>query len=524
MNPAVRTTTEKLPDFFIKDNQETLMKLSIKGISKSFGAGNVLDAVDFEINTGEICALLGENGAGKSTLMNIVGGVFPADAGEILLDGEKVNFPNPAASQNAGIAFIHQELNLVNDLTVYENMFLGNFPKKGAFIDRKQMIRKTRELFDRLGIDISPTAMVSELDASYKQMVEIACALLADASVIIMDEPTASLTGAEIERVFAIMRTLKTRGISMIFISHKLDEVMQICDRYAVLRNGKTVNSGNIDDVSAEELAAFMVGHEIKNETVFSPAAYGDEILRLESLSDEKNFKDISLSLHRGEVLGVTGLLGDKRSEIFGTVFGIYGGHYTGKIILDGKEIHPSSPHEGLRAGIAYLPKNRKENAIIEDMSILDNGTAVTLEQYSRFGFLKRAKQKAVFDSQVHNLQIKMSCEENLITSLSGGNQQKVVLAKWLISEPKVLILDNPTQGVDVGAKEEIYSIIRSLAESGIAVIVLSSEGQEIMRICDRAIVLCHGRIAAKVSGTDMNEKTMMVYATGAGKGEEKYE
>ena len=481
------------------------MKLNIRGISKSFGAGNVLDAVDFEVSGGEICALLGENGAGKSTLMNIVGGIFPADSGDILLDGKEVTFTNPADSRKAGIAFIHQELNLINDLTVYENMFLGEFPKKGPFLDRKQMIEKTAELFQKLGMDISPTEMVRDLDAS----------------VIIMDEPTASLTGAEIERVFSIMRALKERGIAMIFISHKLDEVMRICDRYTVLRNGNVVNSGSIADVSAEDLASYMVGHEFDTESISASAVYGDEILRLESLSDGKNFADVSLSLHKGEVLGVTGLLGDKRSEIFGTVFGIYGRKYTGKIILDGKEIHPSSPHEGLLAGIAYLPKNRKENAIIADMSILDNGTIVTLKQYCRWGFLIKPKQREVLDRQAADLHIKMHNEGNLITTLSGGNQQKVVLAKWLISNPKVLILDNPTQGVDVGAKEEIYSAIKILAESGIAVIVLSSEGQEIMRICDRAIVLRHGRIAAEVSGDEMNEENMMIYATGARKGEE---
>ena len=500
------------------------MKLSVRNISKSFGGGNVLDDVDFEINGGEICALLGENGAGKSTLMNIVGGVIQADTGEILIDGKKAVFPDPAASQNAGIAFIHQELNIVNDLTVYENVFLGDFPKKGLFIDKKRMIRETAELFEQLGIAVEPQTMVSEIDASYKQLTEIARALRTDASLIIMDEPTASLTGAETERVFEIMRKLKERGIAMIFISHKLDEVMRICDRYTVLRNGKAVNSGNIADVSANDLAAFMVGHAVNGESTFITENCGDEILRLEDLSDGKNFENISLSLHRGEVLGITGLLGDGRSEIFGTVFGIYGKGYTGKIILDGKQIHPRAPHEAVSAGIAYLPKNRKENAIISDMTVLDNGTAVTLEDYCRGGFLDKTKQKTVFDGQVKNLRIKTSNTENLITSLSGGNQQKVVLAKWLTAEPKVLILDNPTQGVDVGAKEEIYSIIHTLAESGIGVIVLSSEGQEIMRLCKRAIVLRRGRIAAELCGGDITEKTMMLYATGAEKGAENLE
>ena len=498
------------------------MELSVSGITKSFGGGNVLEHVDFSIRGGEICALLGENGAGKSTLMNIIGGVYPADSGEIRIDGRRVSFSSPAESLKAGIAFIHQELNLVNDLTVYENMFLSGFPKKGLFLDRAYMISRTAEIFDTLGVGIDPTVLVDTLDASYKQTVEIARALLADASVIIMDEPTASLTAAEVGQLFGVMRTLRERGIAMIFISHKLDEVMEICDRYTVLRNGVLVKSGRIAETDTRQLSASMVGHEIDAGTAHRKADYGDEVLRLEHLSDGRNFYDISLSVKAGEVLGVTGLLGDGRSELFGTVFGIYGRKYSGTILLSGREIHPAAPYEALDAGLAYLPRNRKENAIIADMSIVDNGTAVTLERLCRLGFLDRAKQKAVFAEQADDLRIKMADNNDLITTLSGGNQQKVVLAKWLLSEPKVLILDNPTQGVDVGAKEEIYSIIETLARSGIAVVVLSSEAQEIIRVCDRALVLYHGRVVGEVSDADMTEPTIMYLATGAGKDADK--
>lgn len=500
------------------------MELSVEKICKSFGAGNVLDGVDFSIRGGEICALLGENGAGKSTLMNILGGILEADSGSIFMDGKKVVFPTPSASLAAGIAFIHQELNLVGDLTVYENVFLNRLCTKGAFLDGKTMAEKTRELFDRLGIKQDPYALVGELDASYKQMVEIARALLADASVIIMDEPTSSLTPTEAERVFEIMRTLKARGIAIIFISHKLDEVMHVCDRFAVLRNGVSVKSGSIADVTARELASYMVGHEVELSGVHTPAEHGEEVLRLEHLSDREHFHDISLSIRKGEILGVTGLLGDGRSEIFGTVFGLYGSDYTGKVYVNGEPVHLSSPHEALKHGMAYLPKNRKENAIIADMSILDNGTVVNLSSFCRKGLLDKAAQKKVFEKKAKELRIRYSDEENPITSLSGGNQQKVVLSKWLVSKPKLLILDNPTQGVDVGAKEEIYSIIESLAESGIAVAVLSAEAAEIIRLCDRSIVLYHGRIAAEVSGSEMNEKDLMILATGAGKEEEKHE
>ena len=494
------------------------MELSVKGICKSFGAGNILCGVDFSIRGGEICALLGENGAGKSTLMNIIGGVYTADAGEIWLDGKKVVFSSPSDSLRAGIAFIHQELNLVNDLTVYENMFLGGFPKKGLFLDRGYMIERTREVFEKIGLSIDPCALVGTLDASYKQTVEIARALMSDASLIIMDEPTASLTASEIGRVFDIMKTLRDKGIAIIFISHKLGEVMEICDRYTVLRNGTLIRSGAISDVTARELASCMVGHEIVTDGTRRAPTWGEEILRIEHLSDNKHFFDVTLSVRRGEVLGVTGLLGDGRSELFGSVFGIYGGSYTGKITLDGKPIHPSKPYEALALGLAYLPKNRKENAIITDMSITDNGTAATWQNYRTGPFFDRDKQKAVFRRQIEALCIKMSDGEKPITTLSGGNQQKAILARWLLSEPKVLILDNPTQGVDVGAKEEIYSIIASLAASGIAVIVLSAEAQEIIRVSDRSIIMYHGRNAGEVSGDAMTEKNMMYLATGAGK------
>lgn len=494
------------------------MQLSAKAICKSFGAGNVLDAVDFDVRGGEICALLGENGAGKSTLVNIIGGVLNADSGELMIDGKKVMFSSPAESLASGIAFIHQELNLINDLTVYENIFLNCFPKKGVFIDNDRMISETEELFTRLGIEISPKTPVVELDASYKQMVEIARALHSEASVIIMDEPTASLSSSEAERVFGIMRALKKNGIAMIFISHKLDEVMSICDRYTVLRNGKTVSSGNIADTTAAELASYMVGHSVKGAERYVPSEYGEEVFRIEGLTDGSNFEDISLSVQRGEILGVTGLLGDRRSEIFETAFGIHGGKYTGRIVLDGTEIHPSMPHEAVRRGLAYLPKNRKENAIIADMSIVDNGTAATLRRYSLYGLFDVAAQKRDFAGQVTGLNIKMSSEKNSINSLSGGNQQKTIISKWLLSEPKVLIVDNPTQGVDVGAKQEVYTILKALADSGMAIIVLSAEMQEIIRICDRSLVLYHGRIAGELCGDEMNENNMMLLATGAAK------
>jgi ribose transport system ATP-binding protein len=497
------------------------MNLSMRGIVKSFGANQVLRQVDFSLEAGEICALLGENGAGKSTLMNILGGVIQPDAGRIMLDGKPVSFPSPAYSLNAGIAFIHQELNLINDLPVYENMFIGREIKKRGFIDHQEELRQTRALFDRMEIRIDPTVLVSSLDASYKQIVEISRALMMKASVIIMDEPTTSLTDPEIERVFDMLRMLKKQQVGVIFISHKLREVMEICDRYVVLRDGVAVSGGRVADASIAGIARDMVGHDVRTEALAQNGQIGREVLRLEDLTQEPHYRHIHLTVRAGEVLGVTGLLGDGRSELFRTVFGD-GGKYQGRMYWEGQPVQMVSTRQALSLGIGYLPRNRKENALIKDMNILDNGTMVTLEKIARFGLISQKKQLENFDRQRRELHIKMGSPFDGISSLSGGNQQKVVLAKWLSTDPKLLILDNPTQGVDVGAKEEIYDIILQLARRGVAVVVLSNEAQEIIRVCGRALVLYHGDLQAEVSGETMNESNIMRLATGGITEEEK--
>ena len=491
------------------------MNLSMKGIVKSFGANDVLKSVDFILNEGEICALLGENGAGKSTLMNILGGVLPADKGVIELDGKPVSFANPAQSLSAGIAFIHQELNLINDLPVYENMFIGReIKKRSGFLDHKAMYEKTKELFDSMGLEIDPGAMVSTLDASFKQIVEISRALMMNASIIIMDEPTTSLTDPEIERVFDMLRMLKQQKVAVIFISHKLREVMEICDRYTVLRDGVLVADGYVKDTSIPEIARHMVGHEVKTGTSSRAVKLGREVLRLENLTLEPYFRNVSLKVHAGEVLGITGLLGDGRSELFRTVFGAEG-KYHGQIYVNEKPVTMTSTQQALGLGIGYLPRNRKENGIIKDMDILENGSIVTMPRTTKFGLIRARELLRQFREQRKNLQIKMEKENDSITSLSGGNQQKVVLAKWLSANPSLLILDNPTQGVDVGAKEEIYDIILRLADEGVAIVVLCSEAQEIIRLCDRALVMYHGTVCAEVSGESMTEHEMMRLATG---------
>lgn len=492
------------------------MKLEMRGIWKAFGANVVLKNVSFSLQGGEICALLGENGAGKSTLMNILGGVLPADSGEILIDDAPVIFHNPAESLHAGIAFIHQELNLINDLAVYENLFLGReINQKSGLLDAERMIRETQAVFDRMGLEMDPKVMVRDLDASYKQIVEISRALMMNASIIIMDEPTSSLTVTEIERVFEMMRVLRDQGVGIVFISHKLKEVVQICDRYTILRDGAMVAEGRVADVTTDDLARFMVGHDIRTMDLQRQRDTAHEVLRVEGLSDGNFFHNINFSMRAGEVLGITGLLGDGRTELFLSILGA-GTDYTGQVYLEGKPIKMHHTTQALVLGIGYLPRNRKENGIIKDMNILENGSIVTWPLISKFGFINHLLQNKTFDAQVTDLRIKMERKDDPITSLSGGNQQKVVLAKWLSTQPKLLVLDNPTQGVDVGAKEEIYDIILNLADKGVAIIVLSSEAQEVTRVCDRALVMYHGAIQGELAGKAMNEHNIMRLATGA--------
>ncbi|MDR1020431.1 MAG: sugar ABC transporter ATP-binding protein [Synergistaceae bacterium] len=491
----------------------------MRGISKSFGSNMVLKDVDFALDGGEICALLGENGAGKSTLMNVLGGVFPADSGEIYIDGQKLEFTKPADSLAAGIAFIHQELNLINDLPVYENMYIGRelrvSGKRHGLLDLVRERRETEEMFRRMGMDLDPSAMVRDLDASYKQIAEITRAVMMNASLIIMDEPTTSLTDPEIDRVFRMVRALSEQGVGIVFISHKLREVTRLCTRYAVLRDGRMVAEGDVASVTTDGLARHMVGHDVRTESLQRERRLERSVLRAEGLSDSAHFRDISFDVRAGEILGITGLLGDGRSELFLSIFGA-GSDYTGQVYLEDRPIKLGSTTQAIGCGIAYLPRDRKENGILKDMDILENGSITVWPIISKFGFIDKTRQGSLFDAQVKKLRIKMGRGTDIITSLSGGNQQKVVLSKWLSRNPKALILDNPTQGVDVGAKEEIYDIVMRLADERVAIIVLSSEAQEVIRLCDRVIVMYHGAVTGEVSGSRMNEHNIMRLATGA--------
>ncbi len=491
--------------------------LEMRQISKSFLGQPALQQVDFGLAVGEIHALIGENGAGKTTLMNILGGVLPPDKGTILLSGEPVVIPTPAASNRLGISFIHQELNLVNDLRVYENFFLGTEPRtRVGFVDTEAMIRRTREVLKLLDVSIDPRELVGKLDASYKQVVEIGRALHQKAKILIMDEPTTSLTGHEISHLFAVMKSLREQGVSVVFISHKLKEVLTICDTYTVLRDGKVASQGKVDGsgVTEEDLARLMVGREMSVQHFYEKRPLGSVVLRVENLSSEGFFHDVSFTLRKGEILGFTGLVGDGRTELFECVFGSR--RYTGSVSVDGKVRSLTHPEKALAAGIGLAPKNRKENAIIKDFTVLANTTLARLRGFRRGLFLSSMRERQRAEEHVRNLNIKVTGVDMPITSLSGGNQQKVVLAKWIEARSRIMILDNPTQGIDVGAKAEIYQLIMKMAAEGKSVIILSSEVPEILKVCDRVAVMYHGDLAAVLDRADATEETVMLYATGA--------
>ena len=495
------------------------LAIKMTDIVKSFDdAAPVLKSVSLEVKKGEIHALLGENGAGKSTLMNILGGVIPMNSGNIELFGEPVTINNTKEAMEKGVAFIHQELNVVNDVPVYENMFLGyELMKMRGLLNKAEMIKQSQEIFDRMDVDLNPTDMVSDLTVSSKQILEIAKSLLRKAKIIIMDEPTTSLSIPEIENVFRIMRNLAKDGVSIVFISHKLNEVVDFCDTFTVLRNGVNAGGGAIEEngvkISPDEIAKLMVGRDVEGIEIYKSRETGEEILRVENLSSGKYFQNVSFTVHKGEILGFTGLLGDGKEELVRCLFGDIP-RTDGKIFYKGKEVNFKTPKQASKAKIGFLPSNRKENAIIKDLTITENMTIVALEKSIKGFHLSHASERKVTEKYKGILNIKMGKQNDLITSLSGGNQQKVILAKWMHAMPEVMLLCNPTQGVDIGAKNEIYNQIFDIAKSGVAVIVTSGEAQEVMKLCDRVEVMYHGKMNGKLERDQLDEETIMIMST----------
>lgn len=489
--------------------------LKMSDISKSFFGVTVLDHVNFSVERGEIHALLGENGAGKSTLMNILAGVYTRDSGSIEFNGKRLEQTSVAAVEQAGIAFVHQELNLFNDLTVYENIFLRKeIVSRLGTLNKKAMIQQTRELFDNLGVDIDPCAMVSELETGKKQLLEIAKALHARAQLFILDEPTTALNNEEIAHLFTIVRQLKEQGNSFIFISHKMSEIFSLADRYTVLRNGQFIGSGDIADTTPQNVTRMMVGGQYSEGGAYAQRELGEPILELEGLSGQ-GFRDISLTIRKGEVVGFTGLVGAGISELFQAIFGER--PVTGGVLkLHGVPVRGHTIHKAMLDRVAMIPSNRKENSIVPDFTLLENGYISRHALTWRHQHISKKSELRKYDALRQKLNVKSNSPEDLITSLSGGNQQKVILARWLNTESDILLLDNPTQGIDVGAKAEIYRLIQELAQSGKTVLVNTLEIPEIQQVADRCVVFYHGRVQAQLVRSEINEEAVMLQATGA--------
>lgn len=494
---------------------ELAMKiLEMKQISKTFGGTKALSEVDLSLEKGEIHALLGENGAGKSTLMNILTGVVPMDSGDIFFDGKEYSRPNIKQMQQAGIAFVHQELNVVNDLTVSENLFLNReLLTKFHTLDKKEMLRQTEALFSKLGVMIDPKLQVSELKTSEKQLLEISKALHTDAKLLILDEPTTALNREEINHLFTILKRLKAEGTTFIFISHKMPEIFEIADRFTVLRNGRFIRTGAIKDVTPHEISSDMVGKLFVDKEIWKPREPGEVILRLRDYSSAY-FKNINLEVRKGEIVAFTGLAGSGASELMQAMFGA--------LQTDGGEFDIRSKKlkgpilSFMRRKVGMLPTNRKELSVIPDMNILEN-LYVAEHRLSRKKQLINDKEELKKYKRLKELlNIKSESATDSINALSGGNQQKIFLAKWLNTGADVFLLDNPTQGVDVGAKDEIYKLILEMAEEGKTIIINTLEIPEIKKIADRCIVFYEGKIQGVFAHDEVDEQKIMAYSTNA--------
>ena len=488
--------------------------LSMTGITKRFPGVLALNRVDFELFPAEICGLIGENGAGKSTLMRILAGIYQADDGEITLDSEPVRINSVQDSLALGVSVIHQELNLASNLDIASNIFLGREPRKGLLVDRKELYARSAELANRVGITAPLTTLVEKLSPGEQQLVEIAKALSAEARILVLDEPTSSLTPTEAEKLFEVMRRLKDSGVSMVYISHRLSEVHEICERVVVLRDGERVGELAKEAVAPSEMVRLMVGRDISR---FFPQ-HGDHkelsvAMSVKSLRFEGSKAGIDFDLYSGEILGVAGLVGAGRTELMRAIFGIEP-KSSGDLLIHGQSADIRSPADAIRAGMGLVPEDRKALGVILEMCVSENITLPSIGSYNP-PFMDRKREKQVAIEQVAALDIKTPSLTHDVQFLSGGNQQKVALAKWLSLNPRILILDEPTRGIDVGSKSEIYKLIRKLADSGVAVIMVSSELEEIIGLSDRVMVMHEGRCTGTLAQDEISEERIMQLATG---------
>lgn len=489
--------------------------LTMKGIDKSFPGVHALDHVDLEVRKGEVLALMGENGAGKSTLMKVLTGIYKKDSGTITYEGKEVEFANTREAQDAGVVIVHQELNMLGHLTVAQNIFIGREFKKGVKIDDAKMKAESKKLFDRMNIDIDPAETMSNLTVGRQQMCEIAKAISHDAKVIIFDEPSAALTEAEIEELFKIINDLRDKGIGIVYISHRMDEIKKITDRVTVMRDGQYVGTLITKDSTKDDIINMMVGRVIyEDPKTESQVPEGAEVvLKVEHLNAGKMVQDVSFELHKGEILGFSGLMGAGRTETARALFGA-DPMDSGDIYIHGKKVTIKSPQDAVKAGIGYLSEDRKRYGCVVAKSVAENTTMATMEQFMSGPFIDKAKEKEVAKKYVEALATKTPTVDQLVVNLSGGNQQKVVIAKWLTRDSEILIFDEPTRGIDIGAKSEIYKLMNKLAKEGKAIIMISSEMTEILRMSDRIVVMCEGKKTGELDISEATQENIMNLAT----------
>lgn len=491
--------------------------LQMEGISKSFPGVKALDNINLNVSRGEVLALMGENGAGKSTLMKILSGVYIKDEGKILIDGKEVEIKNIKEAEKLGISIIHQELSVLPNLTVAENIFLSNelTDKVTMKLNRKTMNEQCRKYLDQIGCNVNPNDRVSNISIGEMQMLEIAKAVSKNTNLIVMDEPTTALTDTETEKLFEVIEKLKKKNMAIIYISHRLDEIFRICDRVNVLRDGKYVGEKKVSDITKDDLITMMVGRKMEDQYPYLEPKEVKTVLKLKNICMNGVLKNINLEIRSGEILGLSGLMGAGRSETAKVIFGEYK-KTSGTIEINGKEVKINSTRDAIENGIAYLSEDRKKEGLILPLSVKDNMTLVSLDQFERKNkSINKKHEEETVEAFIKRLSIKTPSSKQLIKNLSGGNQQKVIIAKWLMQSPKILIIDEPTKGIDVGAKKEIYEVLNDLKKYGTAVVMISSDMPEIIGISDRVVVMHEGSIAGEIQRKDLTQEKIMKLAVG---------
>ena len=491
------------------------MDIEMKNISKAFGQNKVLRDVNFSIHSGEVHALMGENGAGKSTMMNILTGLLSADGGEILVDGQKTLFKNALDAEQHGIAFIHQEMNNFADMSVVENMFLNRELKKGfGMLDMKTMREQAKDALDKLGVDISVDTPVGSLSVGRQQTIEIAKSLMNKTQVLIMDEPTAALSENEIAKLFTIIGSLREQGVAIIYISHRMEEIFEISDRLTVMRDGLTINTYETSETDVKQIVHDMVGRDMGDFYPDRQPKFGNELLQVKGLTSGDTFKDVNFSVRSGEILAFSGLMGAGRTEIMRAIFGV-DKLDSGDIFVNGEKVEIKTPEQAIKHNIGFLTENRKDEGPILDGSLSENIDLPSIDGFTKNGFIDEKADKDFVDMLMKRLGVKAQSSQDLASSLSGGNQQKVVLAKWVGSGAQILILDEPTRGVDVGAKREIYDLMNELTDRGTAIIMVSSDLDEVLGFSDNIVVVYEGKIQSEIATKDATQDKVMTLATG---------